>query len=161
VLARPVGAIERADAWLGRLHARWESRWRGAAIPDFDQAEMLALLTQSNGQLHVVDTATEDPGGYFFRFWGSAIQLNRFANYQGVRLAEVPHNALREIALRSYRGAVATARPAYDWMHVTTGTFARGYARLILPLAADGRTVDRLIVAINQRDIPELGDAAA
>src|SRR5262249_7341714 len=110
---RSAGAIEPPDVGLAHLLTLWEAKYRASKIPDFAQSELLDVITRAGGMLHIIDTSAQDPRGYFFQFWGSAISLDNFANYQGVRLGEFRHPWLREMVQRDYRTTVSEAGPIY------------------------------------------------
>jgi len=155
-LGQPPREMPSADQWLAQLLAEWESDHTEAKIPDFDQLRTLDAIARSNGRLHIVDTATEDPGGYCFRFWGSAITLNRSANLQSKCLAEIPLPCIVEACKQDYAGVVLSGMAAYDLVHARVRQQDHIYARLLLPLARNGMRVDRLLVAVKPRPIPEL-----
>lgn len=148
--------VRAEDDWIGRLLALWEGRRRGALLPartDFDNVELMAM---SRGRSHIVDTTADQPTGYFFRLWGSTVSLDRGADYTKMRLGSMPHTTMRDAALEDYADVVATGVPAYQLVHHLQGFMPYSYARLLLPLATNGRQVDQVLVSINERDIPEL-----
>ena len=68
----------------------------------------------------------------------------------------MPAGLMRDEAIADYRQVVATGTPSYHLISLVEKTIAYSYARLLLPLAQDGRRADRLIVLINERRLPEL-----
>jgi len=68
----------------------------------------------------------------------------------------MPAGAMRDDAIEDYWEVVTTGVPAYQLIRHVEGKLPYSYARLLLPLAADGRRVDQLVVLINERPLPEL-----
>jgi hypothetical protein len=69
----------------------------------------------------------------------------------------MPAGLMRDEAIQDYRQVVATGTPGYHLINLVEKNISYSYARLLLPLAQDGRGVDRLIVLISERRLPELG----
>jgi hypothetical protein len=113
-------------------------------------------MAMSRGRSHIVDTTADRPDGYFFRLWGSTVSLDRGADYTKQRLGQMPHTTMRDAAIEDYADVVATGVPAYQLVCHVQNFMPYSYSRLILPLASDGRRVDRILVSINERVIPEL-----
>ena len=68
----------------------------------------------------------------------------------------MPAGLMRDDAIEEYQQAVAAGTPSYHLISLVEKRLSYSYARLLLPLAQDGRRVDRLIVLINERPLPEL-----
>ena len=115
--------------------------------------DSLELVNFARGRAHLVDTASSNPAGYRFRLWGAVNSYGGgFANRT---LGEMPAGLMRDEAMEDYRRVVA-AVPSYDLISMVEKKVSYSYARLLLPLAQDGRRVDRLIVLINERHLPEI-----
>jgi hypothetical protein len=154
-LCLPLTAIAPQDEWLGQLLSIWRQarpRWR---LPAGESLDTLEVLNIARGRAHIVETTAPDPSGYRFRIWGAA---SPFAdNYRNQTLAQMPAGLMREDAFEDYWEVVTTGVPSYQLIqHVENGRLF-SYARLLLPLATDGRHVDRLLVLFNERPLPELG----
>lgn len=153
-LCRPLTAIPADDEWLGRLLGFWGSARKGRRLPSSESLDSLELLNIACGRAHIVDTSSSNPLGYRFRLWGA---VNSYGNgYANRALGEMPQGLMRDDAIEEYRQVVASGTPNYDLINIVENELSYSYARLLLPLAQDGRRVDRLIVLINERQLPEL-----
>lgn len=150
------GDIRGEDDWIGRLLALWRSNRPGSRLPSRANFDSVDLMAMARGRVHIVDTTADQPAGYFFRLWGSTVTLDRGQNYTKTRLGEMPHTTMRDAAIEDYGDVVATGVPAYQLVYHVQDFIHYSYARLLLPLATDGRRVDQVLVAVNQRDVPEL-----
>jgi hypothetical protein len=63
---------------------------------------------------------------------------------------------MRDDAIEDYWEVVTTAVPTYQLINRVEKNLPYSYARMLLPLAEDGRRVDRLVVLINERRLPEI-----
>ena len=117
--------------------------------------DALELLNIARGRAHIVETANSNPSRYRFRLWGAVNSYG--AGYANQTLGEMPAGLMRDEAMRDYRQVVATGTPRYHLISVVEKNISYSYARLLLPLAQDHRRVDRLIVLISERRLPELG----
>jgi len=123
------------------------------AVASNESLDSLELLNIACGRAHVVDTASSNPSGYRFRLWGT---INSYGNgYANRALGEMPEGLMRDDAIQDYRGVVLSGAPSYHLISIVEHEIPFSYARLLLPLAQDGRRVDRLIVLINERALPE------
>jgi hypothetical protein len=68
----------------------------------------------------------------------------------------MPGGSMRDNAIEDYWEVVSTGVPTYQLINHVEENVPYSYARLLLPLAADGRRVDRLVVLINERPLPEV-----
>ena len=101
-----------------------------------------------------METASSNPSRYRFRLWGA---VNSYGGgYANRTLGEMPAGLMRDDAIEDYRQVVAVGAPSYQLINLVEKTLSYSYARLLLPLAQDGRRVDRLIVLINERPLPEI-----
>ena len=73
-------------------------------------------------------------------------------------LGEMPAGLMRNAAIEDYWEVATTGVPTYKLISHTEKLIPYSYARLLLPLAGDARQVDRLVVLINERPLPELGE---
>jgi len=101
-----------------------------------------------------VDTSQSNPEGYRFRVWGT---VNSYGSGHAKKtLGEMPAGLMRDNAIEDYREVVTTGVPTYRLISHVESKLSYSYARLLLPLAADGLCVDQLVVLINERPLPEL-----
>ncbi len=154
-LSRPPSSILADDEWLGQLLNFWGNARRGRRLPSNELLDALELVNVAQGRAHIVDTACSNPAGYRFRLWGAVNSYGGgFANRT---LGEMPAGLMRDDAIEDYRQVVAAGAPSYCLIRLVEKNLSYSYARLLLPLAQDGRRVDRLVVLINERPLPELG----
>jgi hypothetical protein len=153
-LCLPLEAIAPQDAWFGQLLDIWRKARPGWRLPAIESLDTLEVLNIARGRAHIVDTRESDPAGYRFRLWGT---VNSYGTgHANQTLAQMPAGLMREGALEDYWEVVTTGVPTYQLiLHIEHG-LPFSYARLLLPLAADGRRVDQLLVLINERALPEL-----
>lgn len=153
-LSRPLNTIGSEDQWLAQLLNFWGSARRGRRLPSSESLDSLEVLNVACGRAHLVDTADSNPAAYRFRLWGA---VNSYGGgYANRSLGEMPDSLMRDDAIEDYRRVVAAATPSYHLIDIMENSLSYSYARLLLPLAQDGRRVDRLIVLINERPLPEL-----
>lgn len=153
-LRLPLEAIAPQDAWFGQLLELWRNARPGWRLPAIEALDTLEVLNIARGRAHIVDTRDSDPAAYRFRIWGAAnFYGSGHANHT---LAQMPAGLVRDDALEDYWEVVTTGVPTYQLIHHIENGLAFSYARLLLPLAADGRNVDQLLVLINERTLPEL-----
>jgi len=154
-LSRPLASISADDKWFGQLLRLWGNARNGRRLPSSESLDPFELLNIACGRAHMVETSNSNPAGYRFRLWGA---VNSYGNgYSDRTLGEMPAGLMRDGAIADYRQAVATGIPHYHLIAHIENKVPYSYARLLLPLAQDGRRVDRLIVLINERGLPEFG----
>jgi hypothetical protein len=153
-LSRPLGLISSKDEWLGRVLNIWRRGREGSRLPSIMSLDPLELLNIARGRAHLVETGGANSADYRFRLWGTVNSYGK--GYAKKTLGEMPAGPMREDALEDYRGVVATGVPSYQLITHVEGNRPYSYARLLLPLAEDGRHVDELVVLINERPLPEL-----
>lgn len=154
-LSRPLASISDEDEWLRQLLSFWGNSRKGRRMPSIEALDALQLLNIARGRAHIVDTVNSNPAGYRFRLWGA---VNSYGtNYANRTLGEMPAGLMRDEAIQDYREVVATGTPGYHLINLVEKNTSYSYARLLLPLAQNGRRVDRLIVLISERRLTELG----
>jgi hypothetical protein len=153
-LCLPLDAISAEDEWLGRLLHMWRGARSGWRLPACESLDPFEVLNIARGRAHIVDTRETDPAGYRFRLWGAASSFAR--NHTNRTLAQMPVGSMREDALEDYWEVVSTGVPNYQLIHHVEKELLYSYARLLLPLSADGRRVDQLLVLFHERPLPEL-----
>jgi hypothetical protein len=155
----PLSRIQPEDAKMADLLAYWRGLRPDGLLPSrkmLDPIEMKRFL----GRLHIVDTSAERPESYFFRLWGSALNFDRGKDYGKMFLGDYPRGCWRRAVMQDYADVVKIGVPAYHVVQAQLDFVSYQYARLILPLAEDGRTVNQLIVHINERPTAEFCAAA-
>jgi len=153
-LSRPLDSISPEDEWLGNLLRGWRAARSGWRLPSSESLDPLQLLNIARGRAHIVDTSQSDPEGYRFRLWGT---VNSYGSgYANKTLGEMPAGPMRDNAIEDYWEVATTGVPTYQLISHLENKLPYSYARLLLPLAADGRRVDQLVVLINERPLPEL-----
>jgi hypothetical protein len=153
-LWKPLDSIALEDKWLGQLLSIWRNARQGSRLPACESIDPLEVLNIARGRAHIVDTRDSDPMGYRFRLWGT---VNPYRGaFKNQTLALMPAGLMREDAVEDYWEVAASGVPTYQLIYRTENHQLLSYARLLLPLAADGRRVDQLVVLINERRLPEL-----
>jgi hypothetical protein len=152
-LCLPLDGIAPADEWLARLLRLWRDARAGWRLPACDALDALGTFGIARGRAHLVETRDRDPPGYRFRLWGTVSYRGGQSN---LTLGEMPGGLWREEAIEDYWEVVNTGLPNYQLVYRFEDNHPFSYARLLLPLAADGRRVDQLLVLINERRLPEL-----
>jgi hypothetical protein len=154
-LSLPLDAISPEDEWLAQLLGIWRDARAGWRLPACESLDPFEALNIARGRAHIVDTREADPAGYRFRLWGSANSLRTGRANQTLAQMQLP-SLMRDDAIADYWRVVSTGVPTYQLIHHTANGLAYSYARLLLPLAADGERVDQLLVLFNERLLPEL-----
>jgi hypothetical protein len=154
-LCLPLDSIAPADEWLAQLLSIWRGARSGWRLPACESLDPFEALNIARGRAHIVDTREADPAGYRFRLWGAANSYG--TGHTNRTLAEMPPGLMRDGAVEDYWEVVTTGVPTYQLIEYAENGLAYSYARLLLPLAADGRRVDQLLVLFNERLLPELG----
>ena len=151
----PLDGIAPQDEWLARLLHVWRNARAGWRLPTYEAIDPPGVLNIARGRAHIVETRDADPPGYRFRLWGAASSFE--SSYTGQTLAQMPPGLMRDEAIEDYWEVVTTGVPTYQLIHHAANGLAYSYARLLLPLAADGQRVDQLLVLFNERLLTELG----
>jgi hypothetical protein len=150
----PIDSISPKDEWLDQLLHIWRSARCGWRLPSSESIDPLQLLNIARGRAHIVDTQDPKPEGYRFRLWGT---VNSYGGGRANKtLGEMPAGLMRDAAIEDYWEVATTGMPTYHLISHVENHTAYSYARLLLPLASDGRQVDQLVVLINERPLPEL-----
>jgi hypothetical protein len=153
-LCLPLDAIAPEDRWLAQLLGIWRDARSGWRLPACESLDPLETLNIARGRAHIVETRDADPIGYRFRLWGT---VNSYGlGHSNLTLGEMPTGLMREDAIEDYWQVVTTGMPSYQLIYRREDALTFSYARLLLPLAADGRRVDQLLVLINERRLREL-----
>ena len=137
------------DEMMTDLFIYWRDLRRGLdALPRLADLSFDALITIGAAEnVNLIDVAAHDAAGFRIQvqsarsYAASRVDLsNRFLGDHDCPL----HAAGLQ---RDYLGVKRAAAPRYHSLETRVGRRWRIYTRLILPLTADGRSVDRLLVA--------------
>jgi len=142
--------MELKDPRLARLLAYWSAKAGERAMPsraDIDPVDLGFLL----GHLMLIDVMT-DPPRFKVRLHGS--ELARRAGYDltGKMVDDLPINEFRNLARRSFATTVETRRPFHSRRDRLLDGKRHNYETIMLPLSADGVTVNMLLVGLVYED---------
>lgn len=138
------GQISHPD--LLRLLDYWLERCRDGRLPARRDIDPLAL-PYVIGHLILVDVE-RDPLRFRYRLTGSSLSLQFNLNLTGRLVDEHPDPTIRRLANEAYATVVTTARPLAYRRNAVINKRVRRYDVLILPLASDGQTVDKILVGM-------------
>ena len=144
--ARPdvVRAIN--QRWLIKF---WKQHQGDLRVPQW-QAIEAANLNAMSANLSFLDVTGSDGDARFqFRYQGATVShIHGSDDWRGKFLDEVMPAARQTESLPAYRHAVHSGRPVYT-IHDVNDRNGRlvHYERLLLPFAADGRNVDRILAS--------------
>lgn len=128
---------------ITRFLALWEGKAGPNRLPrraDFDIPELRPYL----GRVAILDVI--DGGADFrFRLYGSDIAEEYQADMTRKSVADFrPH--FRAAIVPGYRRCLETRAPYYDVIDIDDEMMRYKWERMVVPLAADGQTVDMLMV---------------
>jgi len=133
-------------AALRRLYRYWLEKRRGRSMPapgDIDPLELKFVL----GNLILVDV--EQPSGKFrVRLYGSNLAQRMGYDITGKYMDEHPLPAFAESVTRRFARVAQSAQPLAERAEFFVEGRAHRFDGLILPLSADGESVDRLLVGV-------------
>ncbi|MBL8808393.1 MAG: PAS domain-containing protein [Rhodospirillales bacterium] len=131
---------------LRRFYAYWHARRLDRAMPargDIDPTEMPWML----GYVSLHDVLPD--GGFRFRIDASNTSAMFNVDMTGRRVDEYPVPEIRERIRTALETVVLTRQPLRSDLDYATRYDRWRYERLVLPLAADGRTPDMLMSAVD------------
>ena len=122
-----------ADEDLARLYAVWNEQRGDAATPDHAQirAEAFAFIL---GRVNVIDVKPVEPR-YTFRIFGTQIGRYRDTHLNWRTTEPLKPLQYRMLIEAHYAAAHAAQAPTLHEVHISNGTIARKYRRLIVPYA--------------------------
>jgi hypothetical protein len=132
------------------LYEYWRAKAPGGHLParaDIDPTDLRRLLPR----LALVDVLREPEGLAFrYRLTGTEIVDRAGRDPTGLRFEELYSGDYLETALATYRHVVETGAPhVSDRVYpLVPGREYLRYDRLLLPLAADGATVDMVVLLV-------------
>jgi hypothetical protein len=137
-----------ASARLQRLLDYWRELWLTSAgrLGDFDAVRLAQV--GALGWVHLVDVADRDPARFAIAIRGWRVPNAEIGkSRQGMQLGEHPVRILASTVMADYAAARDAATPLYHCVQSHLRGHRYAYRRLILPLSADGKRTDRLLVA--------------
>lgn len=150
--------IREQDGSLADILDYWRSLRGPSKIPPPRKAVDVVALKPVMGYAHVVDCSDEDPMNYRFRLFGSRILLFGGKDFTKQRVADLPDPELARTTAADYRDVVFKGCPAFHKIVTRLDFRKASYTRLLLPLANDQRQINQLLVCVNPRPLPELGE---
>lgn len=155
-------AISTRDRYLVNLLQRWRDRAAAAhGLPskqDLDVLENLDLFKILMGWVHIVDCSPDDPSNYVFRLYASNSTVFRQQNFTLSRLGDIPCPIYADQIQRDYHTARMSGVPLLHLLKTRLNWYETSYSRLVLPLSDNKRDVTQLMICINPRPAPELGE---
>lgn len=144
------------DGQLQKAHAYWQTKRRGGLLPgrnDIDIVDLRPLV----GWMHLIDVSHDDPGEWKYRVSGTLVRFDpQRINPSNLRIRDFPSSIYRESLIEDYTAVKFTGVPAYHNVVALVNFRHYSYSRLILPMAADGRRVDTLLVCIHKHRFGDL-----
>jgi len=141
-----VGQLDIAAPQLRRLYEDWDQRRRGREFParaDFDPLDLKYVL----GDLSLVDVL-RDPVRFRFRLHASNVVDRGGIDMTGRLVDDMPDERRRGNTLRHYTKVVAQRAPSVISLRNEYTDLRSWHCEvLVLPLAADGVTIDMLMAA--------------
>lgn len=135
---------------LRRLYDYWDGKRAGRALPsraDIDPVEFRWIV----GNVLLIEVA-HDPLRFRFRIHGDNLARRSGFDMTGKGMDEYPDPEYAKVALRSFSTVAETGRPLARIDERTIQGRTYGYEALHLPLSADGRRVDMLLVGLVYHD---------
>jgi hypothetical protein len=135
---------------LQRVYQDWQNRRHGSGLPSrasFDIVDLKYIL----GSLNLVDVM-RDPLRYRYRYRVHGSKCASLLGYDMTRkfVDDYPDPVYRERVRRNFTSVVESRQPRCDLgRRVLVDLRIIHFEALILPLAADGETVDMLMVALS------------
>lgn len=131
---------------LQRLYAYWEERRAGRTFPsraDISPQDFAFVL----GDLSLIDVLY-DPLRFRIRLQGSNTVMRLGYELTGRFADDIPDPEYRRLTLNTYRRVVEGRRPIREVREQTLDRKVHRYEAIWLPLAADGATVDMIMVCV-------------
>jgi hypothetical protein len=151
----PLAEISPEDAKLRAAYDYWQSKRRNGMLPsrkDIDVIDLRPVI----GKTHIVDVSRDDPASFQFRLFGSSVPSDVLNQSSDKSVGDLMSKALQKSVIEDYTAVCFTGTPAYHHLVAMLDFIVHSYARLILPLAENGRQVDKLVVCVNARTFPDL-----
>ena len=155
----PTDSIVESDDSLARVLAAWRQLRGESKVPP----RRRTLVPEDHlrpimGFAHMIDCTPDDPMNYLFRLFGSSVSLFGGTEFTRRRIADLPDPDLARQTASDYFNVINKGCPAFHKIKVRIDARTRTYTRLLLPLTNDLRQTTQLLVCINPRPLPEMGD---
>ena len=151
----PLDRMPMQDGILATAYQYWTSKSRPSRLPsrgDIDILDIVSLIKH----LHLVDVSEGDPNDWYFRIIGAVVPKTLGWDGGRDKVSSCPWPVYKEALLEDYATVKAIAAPLYQEVALRLDNHSYEYARLLLPLAADGRQVDALMSCVFLRATPGL-----
>jgi len=140
--------LDQATPKLQMGYRYWDAKRAGRTMParaDIDPAEMVPFLP------HVVLVdVLRDPPDFRYRLMGTAVDAHMTRHYTGVRLSEVPHQRPPSVMWSNFETVARERAPLLTNVpYVGPHKEFLRVQDIILPLSADGHTVDILFAIVD------------
>jgi hypothetical protein len=135
------------NARLKRVYECWLDKRAGRRFParaDFDPIELRFIL----GNVSLIDVIEGSPPDFRIRLHGSNLALGLAYDLTGKMLDALPQPEQRERILQTFAGVVASGQPEHGHRERIIDGRRIPYELITLPLSADDRRVDMLIVGL-------------
>ncbi len=141
IAAAPQGVSALADHWQGLRRGR-----EFPARSDIDPSELRPYM----GYLCILDVRQE-PMDFVYRLFGSTLVDHLNVDLTGKSLLELPPEELARGFFRQAEQTVLNRAPTCVRTEITCGDPVQvlEFHRLVLPLAGDGKSIDRLLTYID------------
>jgi hypothetical protein len=136
------------------LHRYWESLRVDGKLPSraqFDITRLKAVM----GATSIVEVAGAIPEDFRYRLVGTQIPLPMSLSNRTIEALRASEPFFRGVE-QDYMAARDLGMPLYHEVMAVIDYVTYSYARLILPFAADGETVNQLLVSSVHQEFPEL-----
>jgi len=142
--------LQRCRPRTAAFYRYWDGKRRGRLMParsDIEPLEMKAWLAGTALIDVTRDPAAPNGTALRYRLIGSRPTILRGKDVTGMRVETGYFGASLEAALENYRLVIEEKTLVYDWDRTPAPDgFAREGETLLLPLGADGETVDMVLV---------------
>ncbi len=147
-----LGKLAAVDPRLAAVYGVWSARRRGGLIPMWSGADVQDLRP-SVDRLQVIEALESPPAAGRFHsvidVLGEAQHYDELSGFMDLPLGFPTVDPIVRDLIEDYTNVTFLGSPALHRVAVTTADTVRTFHRLILPLAADGRQVSLLMVALN------------
>lgn len=149
----PPGLGPRGESGL----AYWQALRRGRRLPartDIDPAEIPKLLSGT-----ILVDVLREPLDFRYRLVGSEIDQIAHRNFRGIRFSEILHMRRGNRLWAQFEEVAEAGKPVWSEVpYVGADPFIRRIRHCLMPLGADGETVDTIFVVV---DIERIASAVA
>ena len=152
-LRMSLGKLSTIDPRLATVYGVWSARRRGGLIPTWSGADVQDLRP-SVDRLQVIEALEARPAGGRFHsvidVLGETHHYDELTGFMDLPLEFPTVDPIVRDLIEDYTNVTFLGSPALHRVTVTTADAVRSFHRLILPLAADGRQVSLLMIALNE-----------